>query len=181
MVITCGALPQLIIRRGCQNRCKQQLFVAPPSDKSNSCYGTDKRARRRFDGLAYLSDDAGCMSPRAGRRAGPPPAPSKHAGTVVEEENEKVRSTSIKRSRSEESARIFSPAIIWVSYIYLWCTFVWPAILSFRYLCTIPDRRSPSILSRCSCGVHGYVLALEHLLKLSTGGTYLCKPDQSYI
>ena len=104
-----------------RNYCWRQIFVAPPLDKSVLCFGTDKRARRRFDGLAYLCDDAGRTSSRAGRRAGPSRVSSKQAGTVAEESKENVHLASIKRLRSAETTRISSPAIIciWVSYTYL--------------------------------------------------------------
>ena len=79
------------------------------------------RGLRRFDGLAYLCDDAGRTSPRAGCCASPLRVPSKQVGTVAEEANEKVHPKSIKRPRSAESTRISSPAItcIWVSYVYI--------------------------------------------------------------
>ena len=62
-----------------------------------------KRAHtcRCLAGLAYLFDDVGRASPRAGRRAGPPRVPSRLAGTVAEEANEKVRLESIKGKRRE--------------------------------------------------------------------------------
>ena len=86
-----------------------------------SCFETEKWARRRFEGLARLCEDAGRTSPREGRRAGPPRVSSKQTGLVAEEANEKVHLASIKRPRSGENARVSSPAItcIWASYIYL--------------------------------------------------------------
>ena len=56
-------------------------------------------------GFAYPCDDAGRTRPRAGRRAGPPRVPSRPAGTVAEQPNEKVRLGSRKGPRSADSAR----------------------------------------------------------------------------
>ena len=61
---------------------------------------------RRLACFAYLCDDAGRTSPRAGRRAGSPRVWSRQAGTLAEEANEKTRLESRKGSRSTESARI---------------------------------------------------------------------------
>ena len=55
--------------------------------------------------FAYFCDDAGRTSPRTDRRAGPPRVPSRQAGTVAEEANEKVRLESRKGPPSAESAR----------------------------------------------------------------------------
>ena len=86
--------------------CYRQSFVAPPSDKSGSYFGTDRRPRRRFYPLAYLCDDASRTSPRAGRRARPVREPSTQEGTVAEEANEMVHLASTKRPRRAKSARV---------------------------------------------------------------------------
>ena len=129
--------------------------------------------KRRFDGLAYLCDEAGRTSPRAGRRAGPLRVPSTQAGTVAEGANEKVHLASVKRPRSAESPRISSPAItcIWVSYINLY-VHRWGGVTKcagvLGTLAEIRESGSPCVLFGC----WGKFPAQEYMLPSSTRHTH---------
>ena len=86
---------------------------------SNSKAGADCR---RLTYFAYLCDNPGRPSPRAGRRAGPPRVPSRQAGTVAEEA---TNNSSASRETGREARRalgfpLFRRVSGLATYLYTW-------------------------------------------------------------
>ena len=94
-----------------------------------------KRTCRRLADFAYLCDDAGRTSPRAGRRAGPPRVPSMQAGAVAEATNAKgppqVEKRAAKREERSDS-HAFNDTVLDLQHIFMSDT-EYQALAQFGY------------------------------------------------